>query len=83
MLCCYMRRANLYESYADFHQDHSLAAEIKVCNNKLFVGQSTIPFAIRMSVQSNSVIPHAPTPGPYERKEILIGNFLHKLFIFI
>ena len=49
-----MRRANLYESQADSDQDHNLAAEIEVCNNKLFVGQNTTPFAIRMSsVQSN------------------------------
>ena len=70
-----MRRANLYESYADSHQDHSLLLQTKVCNNKLFVCQSTTPFAVRMSVQSNSTIPHAPTTGAYESKEILIGNF--------
>ena len=70
-----MRRANLYESYPDSRQDHGLLLQTKVCNNKLFVCQSTIPFAVRMSVQSNSTIPHAPTPGAYESKETLIGNF--------
>ena len=70
-----MRRANLYESYADSHLDHSLLLRTKVCNNKLFVCQSTIPFAVRMSVQPNSTIPHAPTPGAYESKETLTGNF--------
>ena len=70
-----MKRANLYESYADSHLDHSLLLQTKVCNNKLFVRQSTTPFAVRMSVQSNSTIAHAPTPGVYESKETLIGNF--------
>ena len=70
-----MRRANLYESNADSHQDHSLLLQTKVCNNKLFVCQSTIPFAVRTSVQSKSTIPHAPTTGAYESKEILTGNF--------
>ena len=68
-----MRRANLYESYTNSHQDHSLST--KFCNNKLFACQSTTPFAVRMSVQSNLTIPHAPTTGAYESKEILIGNF--------
>ena len=70
-----MRRANLYESYADSHQGDSLLLETKVCINKLLVCQSTIPFAVRMSVQPNSTIPHAPTPGAYESKETLTGNF--------
>ena len=70
-----MRRANLYESYADSHLDHSLLLLTKVYNNKLFACQSTIPFAVRMSVQSNSTISQAPTPGAYESKETLIGNF--------
>ena len=52
-----------------------MVKKTKVCNNKLFVCQSTIPFAVRTSVQSKSTITHAPTTGAYESKEILIGNF--------
>ena len=45
-----MRRANLWESYADSHLDHSPLLQTKVCDNKLLVCQSTTSFSVRMSV---------------------------------